>query len=136
LASGGHGAIDSYRAHHIAHIGRLAAEIMNIYAIARNSSNNSCVPLMIASSTSPGTSRLLRSMVDENSRLSWIPVQSRSSRFHHHGILRDAFPDEISPVSSSTGRQYTFGAGAVGMHGVTSRHRRKDNRIEFTKAWG
>ena len=63
---------------------------------------NSSVPPMTAEMTSPGTSCLLRPMVEESSMWSTAPMQSRSSVFITMASMAMPFQTERSPVS----RQY------------------------------
>ncbi len=63
---------------------------------------NSSVPLMMAEMTSPGTSCLLRPIVDESRIWSSAPTHSRSSVFITMASTAMPFHTERSPVS----RQY------------------------------
>ena len=67
--------------------------------ISRSSASSSSVPLMMAEITSPGTSILLRPMVEETRILSTAPTQSRSSVFITMASWAIPFHTARSPVS-------------------------------------
>ena len=67
--------------------------------ISRSSANSSSVPLMIAEMTSPGTSSLLRPIVDETRILSTAPTHNKSSMFIISASCAMPFHTLKSPVS-------------------------------------